>query len=748
MKSYEDQYYDIFKNENGSLLTVIKKVKKLTERAKQWPLYDATCSVENNYKYMLRYIDKSGIKLGGTEDVEQHKMLDKFKEELFQIYQSLIRENEYANDTNIYYSKLRFTRLRPGDTITSLAADYRAELNRLSQDLIAVTNPKYRAKAEQIITDLFNLIFVTYPLTPEDIDAIKSLYSDDNIPEHVKELLVSAIFLGLTYFMDYPRLDLLLTIYEIGSTPVAAAAISAFNLIVTHKEDIESNLISEHLAKLQQSETWGSDMTTVLTEQIRATHALTDNANQFASFKSGLNNFSERMLKRMQEMGVDASDPEALERFMSDEGMLNDSTYQQLKNTQDKLAQGEDVFLEPFSKLKTGTFYSEPVNWFMPFHTDHSAIADIVMSTANTDTTTSIADIIDSMTTMCDCDKYSLILSLTNIPPSMRNTALSQLSVRQEDLAAINKDQPDDEVRFRWEVNRYMKNLTRFFKLSPFKDDVENMLSESDLNSEIVDLYTGVDWLPILELAHKYVQAEIMQIALFKLNNELTNGITSSDFNTCLTFGKIAIDNAQHKMAITYLTKALAIKPDDIDAIHTLAWAYQLNNQDDEAIKLYKQSHITETNDLKSLHHYADMLMEAKDYSNALDVYFQIEYLDADDTRAQHDIARIYFNLGDLKSAELYLNRLKNNENESYFSTDDDLMRGYINLVNGKFDLAIANYIDHCKTFNFNYDEVVTDFIDDIENTYPSNVDSGISHETAIIIADIVRFNLDKDITD
>jgi Flp pilus assembly protein TadD len=750
MKSHEKQYKELFKA-RGSVLTTVYRLEELTKNSKQWTLYDAARSVETNYKYMLRFINQSGLKLD-NQDTEQHKILDNFKNELFQIYQSHVRENELANNPNIYYSKLRFARLRPNDTIKSLAEDYRAELNRLSQDLIAVTDPKYRAKAEQIFTDLFNLIFVTFPLSSEDIDTIKSLYSDDSVPEYAKEALVSALFLGLTYFLDFQRLDLLLTIYETCSVPVAAAAITAFNLIVSHNDvindydiNINNDIINEHLAKLQGSEAWGSDMTTVMAEFMRAAHTMTDSTNYFATFKSGLNNFSTDLLKRMQEQGVDPSDPEAIERFLSDAGVLDNNTFDQIKSTQDRLAQGDDIFLEPFARLKSGTFYNEPCNWFMPFHIDHSAIADIVMSTSNANTTTSVADIIESMTTMCDCDKYSLILSLTSIPPSMRETALSQLCLNQEDLAAMNKIKSNDADKFKFEVNRYMKNLTRFFKLSTFKNDIDNMLSVSDFKSKFVKGYTDVDWFKLLKMASDYDFTVIIQIALFNLNNKYIDGETCSDFDTCYVIGKCALDVEDDEMAITYLRKAYAMKPDDLPTIEFLAYAYHFTEQEKEAIKVYKQSHITETDNITLLSHYADLLYVTRDYSNALDVLFQIEYLDADNLKAQREIAKIYFTIGEFESAEIYIKRLR--QNKDYTPSDDLIMSGYINLKKGKFEQAIADYTEYAKSFDLNNEESLSQFILDIEMLHPDRADF-ISHDTVLMITELIRFNLENNTPD
>jgi hypothetical protein len=271
------------------------------------------------------------------------------------------------------------------------------------------------------------------------------------------------------------------------------------------------------------------------------------------------------------------------------------------------------------------------------------------------------------------------------------------------------------------------------------------MLSVSDFKSKFVKGYNDVDWFKLLKMASDYDFTVIIQIALFNLNNKYIDGETCSDFDTCYVIGKCALDVEDDEMAITYLRKAYAMKPDDLPTIEFLAYAYHFTEQEKEAIKVYKQSHITETDNISLLSHYADLLYVTRDYSNALDVLFQIEYLDADNLKAQREIAKIYFTIGEFESAEIYIKRLRQNKN--YTPSDDLIMSGYINLKKGKFEQAIADYTEYAKSFDLNNEESLSQLILDIEMLYPDRADF-ISHDTVLMITELIRFNLENNTPD
>jgi hypothetical protein len=74
-------------------------------------------------------------------------------------------------------------------------------------------------------------------------------------------------------------------------------------------------------------------------------------------------------------------------------------------------------------------------------------------------------------------------------------------------------------------------------------------------------------------------------------------------------------------------------------------------------------------------------------------------------------------------------------------------MSGYINLKKGKFEQAIADYTEYAKSFDLNNEESLSQLILDIEMLYPDKADF-ISNDTAIMITELIRFNLENNTPD
>jgi tetratricopeptide (TPR) repeat protein len=677
-----DSETGMIENITGSLYFRISKLKEEVKARKIWHLLDEINVLEDNYRSMLRFFMANG----NINDTEFKNSTNGFENQCTILEDKLEREIELAKSDSQYYSKLRFCRLRE-DTIGTLAQKYLDELNRISADLTAMTNPAYRAKAERIATDLFNCIFVTYPLKSDDIDTLISLMRNEIVPDYTKQLLTVAIYLGLNYFIDYQRIDLLLTLYEIGSRDVAAIALTAFHTIDETKYN--DSKVMAHVKKISESGSWDSDITSVVIETARALSTLNGGISKVESIASeSLNRVDGDFMARMKEQGVDMSDPEAVESFMSQEGIINSETYDKIRDIQERQRQGDDIFIGTFAKMRTMPFFNEMANWFMPFHLDHSAIADILMSTSNADTATSVADMVAAIPMMCDNDKYTMLLSLANIPASMREMAVSQMCLGQEELAALSKSDMDDRQMFRLSINRFYKNLNRFIKYSDKKSEFKNLI-----NIHTEDLFlqdTHPDYTKIFDfLCERNFTVEAMQIMQhFEENdNPFEFKIDESSY---YRLGRCALNTSYYEEAIKYLTKAIESGTNDGEYYRYLAEACAKTHRIEGAIDAYRKAIEHTPDDLKLLKSYYNVINKTGDRQAQLDTLFHIEYLDADNLDIIRQIASLMIVVQDFSGAHSYYERIGKLTD---YSKDDYRMMGHLALVEGDMNVALDYYI-------------------------------------------------------
>ncbi len=71
---------------------------------------------------------------------------------------------------------------------------------------------------------------------------------------------------------------------------------------------------------------------------------------------------------------------------------------------------GGDVFMSTFANLKSFPFFSDVVNWFMPFHLDNLTVKNALGSELS-----AIGNLVLSSPFLCNGDKYSFILALSSV---------------------------------------------------------------------------------------------------------------------------------------------------------------------------------------------------------------------------------------------------------------------------------------------------------------------------------------------
>jgi hypothetical protein len=131
--------------------------------------------------------------------------------------------------------------------------------------------------------------------------------------------------------------------------------------------------------------------------------------------------------------------------------------------------QGADVFMSTFAHLKGFPFFSEISNWFMPFMTNHTAVIE---SLGSERWSKDFANILHASAFLCNSDKYSLCLSLSQAPASQRQMIAAQFSGENLQMQEEAKAELYRKSRERSNIsNRYIQDLYRFIKLNRYRSE-------------------------------------------------------------------------------------------------------------------------------------------------------------------------------------------------------------------------------------------------------------------------------------
>ena len=118
----------------------------------------------------------------------------------------------------MYFSTVRYEEMQAGDTLGSLLKKYTTASNEASPyNMInassAQASERMMAK-EDLEKRIFNKVWTLYPISSDDDAALREAFESPVLPDYFKDMLISAVLLGLTHYYDERRVMMLLDIYE------------------------------------------------------------------------------------------------------------------------------------------------------------------------------------------------------------------------------------------------------------------------------------------------------------------------------------------------------------------------------------------------------------------------------------------------------------------------------------------------------------------------------------------------------
>ncbi|MDE6283776.1 MAG: hypothetical protein K2L97_07285 [Muribaculaceae bacterium] len=475
----------------GRLREAFAAARTLSEGTMAWEFSDALDQAEQAYRRLLSYA------VSGAEDPARDDMTAEIGETILMIADRLDRNNSAKDRPTLYYNNLRYLNANPAENLPTALGRYVSECSESSLlDLVASGrhSEKFHAttsERELLERTVFNLLWVTFPLSRADAEAVSSAFASSVLPAHSQVLFTWGLTLGGLEFYDPRRLELLCDAYTNGNADVSAVALLGILLIMYRWRDRHfPRRLRDRFAAVRELPSWISDLRTAYMELARTRDTDRISAkirNEIVPEMMKLRPDLERKLSSQ-----DAVTPEDLEenpewQEMLDKSGLSDS----LKEMSEIQEEGGDIMMATFAHLKQFPFFNEIANWFIPFHNDRSEFADL----PGNGSMYKVAGMFEGLNFLCDSDKYSMMLSLANVPQSQRDTVLSQLSAQADqfnEMRAASLDLTSDSRRA--VIRRQIQNLYRFYRLfrrkgefyNPFGEGV-NLVAVSALVDDVKD---------------------------------------------------------------------------------------------------------------------------------------------------------------------------------------------------------------------------------------------------------------------
>lgn len=534
---------------------------------------------------------------------------------------------------------------------------------------------------------IFNKIWSAFPTTENDDKAIRDAMKSSYIPDYFKSMIVSALTLGLICYYDSTKLLLLTEIYSsCHNVEVQVRAIVGLliALDIHSKRTAMSKTVEIAIDSIGANANASSDIQAVFLRLARSRN--TDNVSKkMTDTIPDIMKTNPDLMNKIKSRSnpTDISDLEGnpeWQQWLEDSGITK-----KMEELNELQTEGNDVFITTFSKLKSYPFFQTLSNWFMPFHTDHSALSGHAYLSSG------IMDLFSKAPFLCNSDKFSLALTMGSMPESQLKAMTQQFGASASGFSESH-DAPGDENDRKYRnavADKYIHDLYRFFKLFSRHKEFKPIFDSKFHLEEIP--FTGkyiIESDSMNIVAEYYLKSGFHNDAIHYYKLLLEN---SAEINPRI-FQKLGFayqNQGENDKAIDYYKKFELACDTDLWNIKHMAMAYRALKQWDKAIEYYTKADAISPNKPGITLCLGHCLLEKGDINEALNKYFKVDFMDGKSHKAWRPIAWCSFLINNFNQSAAYYKRIVEDDTPS---AQDYLNYGHVLMCSGKITEAIDSY--------------------------------------------------------
>lgn len=678
--------------DRGRVLLVLDKLDNAAEAFRALAPFKAELGrLREQYGYMADYA------LRGLPDPSLPENMAGLKADIRSAADGMSRALKALDAPTLYFSMVRTLSLSPGGSLAELIAEYRRLTGRLAMASLtenpAEAGRELTLRAEQLEKDIFNALWIAYPLASEDAELFAGMLADESLPAHFCPLAVSGLTLGLMEWYDERRLRLLMDACEATDEAVAVRALCGLLIALwIYRDRPMSRRLKERFEALCERPDWANRVRMATMQFIRArdTERLTRKfKDEVLPEMMKLRPEIERLQKQHPSLDTDGSlieeNPEWSE-LLEKSGLA-----ERLKELQEIQEEGGDVMMATFSQLKTFPFFHDPSNWFLPFHADHS-----LLSTSEAQAFSQLLGMIGEAAAFCDSDRYSIALSINQIPPGQRDMIGAQLRAQSEQLETAVAAGEVHHSAEQLTVD-YVRNLYRFFKLfrrkGEFRDPFATEMNIPAL-PELSDVFDDAETLRLI--GEFYFRRRYFTDAL-EIFRRLDMLVTP-EANLYQKMGYCCQALADINEAIRYYEQSEMLNPRSRWTRRRLASCYRSICNYESALRLYRSLAEDVTDDMSLTLNIGLCLVKLQRFDEALQELFKAEYLGTDSPKALRAIAWCTLLGADYERCRVYTDRVLSLPD---LTATDWLNAGHLALLTGNPAEAAEQYAKVVATNDF-----------------------------------------------
>ncbi len=693
----------------------LELLSQLVEATSSGELINELDDIVSAYRKMLNYT------VEGISDPERNKVYIKLLESTFKLAdkakQSLLSRFSGWHSYWIKQQEEKEQRLTSRNIIETVDdLIFKAALDEL---LYPEMDPGIDPQSEnsirhkQLIKNIFNHLWLTDNYGEVEENLIEIIYGSDKFKWYETSIFTSAISLSLFRIWQPEKVRILFSIYNKGSEQLSERALAGLIINLHHYND-RIQFYPEIISILEQAKSDESFkkrliMTSLQIIRSRETEQLSNKLrNEIIPKMTKLRPQIEERLDLENILPSDVADgknPDWGAMFDESEDIFK--TMEEMTKLQ---MEGADIYMSAFSNLKNFDFFREFHNWVMPFHPDHEVLNEVFNDEILGPGTNELAEAMYKTPFICNSDKFSLVLYLKYLPSSQKTMMLKVFRMELEGLQEMNEDESklaDTDNGFKINITQYVQDLYRFFKLSPYKKEFEDIFNGK------LDIYNSYFFNIICDKHEDY-----LLFADYFFNKNFYEDAR----NILLKYREENPDNAQLFERIGYCYQesfdfSNALKFYQLaEIIDRKAWTLKKEGfctrrlgRTKEALDYYLQASELEPENIHTTMMIGHCYLDMREYEQALTYYFKVEYNSPGNIKILRPIAYCFWALGRFGDSDKYYQRLS----DDILNVHDLINIGHLRLCTGNKKEAVDYYRRSIDSGNISKDKFSDIFDDD-----------------------------------
>ncbi|MCF8224723.1 MAG: hypothetical protein K9J30_02465 [Bacteroidales bacterium] len=692
--------------------------------------------LESTYEQMLKYT------LEGIHDPERKKIYMKLQVSLLDLVENVkaaLLRNYSGWHTYILQQELEKKQKLTGKGIIESLDDlaFHSELDEIINDNKQSPETSDQRRRD-LVMDIFRHLWLSDHYGEAENSLVKEVHSSKNFSWHEQALQISAILLSALRFFDEQKIQKVIDFIDAEDPQVSGRALVSL-VILLYKYDKRLHLypsITSRMVLLKDS----MDLDRVL-EQIVLQLIRTEDTLELGK------KLHEDIIPEMSKLKPKLEDKLKMEDLQEEDllGEKNpdwesvfkesDELYKKVDEFMKLQMEGADVYMTTFARLKNFPFFNELTNWLVPFYEENIDLHAVYEQRSDNFNPDLFVSGLKKMPFLCNSDKYSFIFNVKFLPDDQKKMLTTAFNMEIESMSQMISDEELMNANFarRLVFIQHIQDLYRFFKLSPFKNEFEDVFK-----GKLV-IYNSYFFRSIIEdkkiyrnIAEYFFEKEhydeSLDIFRMQLDDDPVNEELIEKAGYCHQKLK------QYNKALHYYNQLTMEGKSRNWILRNMGYCYRMLEDYDNAMQVYIKAHIDNPEDarIESLIGFCNMKLGR--YDAALKHYFKIEYMNPDNRNVLRPIAWCYFAIGELEKSEKYYTKVFSKKTDYY----DYVNFGHLKWAQGDRKTAIEQYLKSTNYSGFDFSGLQRTIDEDI----PLLLNAGIEREDIPLMLDYLRYRL------